>query len=63
MTYVTQVHDFTPKIGEMKRWLDDTSASGGGDAPEAVADALHQVRASFFYCDSFRLACTIFLTQ
>ncbi|PVD26072.1 hypothetical protein C0Q70_13740 [Pomacea canaliculata] len=42
MTYVTQVHDFTPKIGEMKRWLDDTSASGGGDAPEAVADALHQ---------------------
>ena len=25
----------------MKNWLEGCSAQGGGDAPEAVADALH----------------------
>lgn len=27
----------------MKSWLDNCQASGGGDAPEAVADALSEV--------------------
>lgn len=42
-SFVTRVHDFTPSIGKMKEWLDACSAQGGGDTPEAVADALHDV--------------------
>ncbi|CAF1591315.1 unnamed protein product [Rotaria sp. Silwood1] len=42
-TFVTRVHDFTSKVKEMKGWLEQCDAQGGGDAPEAVADALHDV--------------------
>ncbi|XP_077977429.1 uncharacterized protein LOC144432990 [Glandiceps talaboti] len=42
-TFVTRVHDFTQSVSTMKTWLDGASAQGGGDKPEAVADALHQV--------------------
>ena len=42
-TFVTRVNDFTPSVKKMKTWLNACSASGGGDGPEAVADALHQV--------------------
>jgi hypothetical protein len=38
---VTRVHSFTNTVSEMKGWLDQCSAQGGGDGPEAVADALH----------------------
>ncbi|XP_052277823.1 uncharacterized protein LOC127876528 [Dreissena polymorpha] len=40
-TYVFRKHDFTPLVSTMKSWLDASQASGGGDTPEAVADALH----------------------
>ncbi len=40
---MTRVHDFTEKVNEMKRWLEQCQAQGGGDTPEAVADALHDV--------------------
>ena len=42
-TFVTRVHDFTDKVEEMKQWLERCQAQGGGDTPEAVADALHDV--------------------
>ncbi|CAF1211826.1 unnamed protein product [Rotaria magnacalcarata] len=42
-TFVTCVHDFTAKVSEMKGWLQQCQASGGGDTPEAVADGLHAV--------------------
>ncbi|XP_067652686.1 uncharacterized protein [Haliotis asinina] len=42
-SFVTRPHDFTPKVGKMKSWLDGCTASGGGDGPEAVADGLHQL--------------------
>ena len=42
-SFVTRPHDFTSKVGEMKSWLQMCSASGGGDAPEAVADGLHDL--------------------
>jgi Mg-chelatase subunit ChlD len=42
-TFVTRVHDFTSKVKEMKGWLEQCEAQGGGDTPEAVADALHDV--------------------
>jgi len=41
-TYVVRTHDFTPYVSTMKSWLDAAEARGGGDKPEAVADALHE---------------------
>ncbi len=38
---MTRVHSFTNTVTEMKGWLEQCSALGGGDGPEAVADALH----------------------
>jgi Mg-chelatase subunit ChlD len=40
-TFITRKHDFTSSVKTMKEWLDACSAQGGGDAPEAVADALN----------------------
>lgn len=40
-TFVTRVNDFTESVKEMKKWLENCSAQGGGDLPEAVADGLH----------------------
>jgi hypothetical protein len=42
-TFVTKKHDFTDSVKEMKNWLEGCSAQGGGDAPEAVSDALHDI--------------------
>ncbi|KAL3858621.1 hypothetical protein ACJMK2_008892 [Sinanodonta woodiana] len=42
-SFVTRVHDFTPSPKTMKSWLDACSAAGGGDTPEAVADALYDL--------------------
>lgn len=43
MTFVTRVHQFTESVPTMKSWLEACSADGGGDTPEAVADALNDV--------------------
>lgn len=43
MSFVTRVHDFTENVDQMKLWLQQCQAEGGGDTPEAVADALHDV--------------------
>jgi hypothetical protein len=40
---VTNSHDFTSSIKEMKDWLDQCAAIGGGDCPEAIADGLHDI--------------------
>jgi ankyrin repeat protein/Mg-chelatase subunit ChlD len=42
-TYVTRVWPFTSDIPSVKRAINSLSALGGGDVPEAVADALHQL--------------------
>ena len=42
-TFVTRTHNFTASVSKMRKWLDDCRARGGGDLPEAVADALHDV--------------------
>ncbi len=39
--FVTKVHAFTDKIAEIKDYLDKTSATGGGDTPEAVLEGVH----------------------
>lgn len=40
---MTKTHDFTNDVNEMKGWLRQCYARGGGDLPEAVADGLQQV--------------------
>lgn len=42
-SFETEVLPFTDNIDEMERALMKYSAEGGGDGPECVADALHQV--------------------
>lgn len=41
MTFVTRVHGFTDAALEMNQWLEEYIAQGGGDAAEAVADAVY----------------------
>ncbi|XP_077979923.1 uncharacterized protein LOC144435215 [Glandiceps talaboti] len=41
-TFVTRVLDFTPSLKNMQKKMNQMSASGGGDGPEAVADGLHK---------------------
>ncbi len=43
-TYVTRVFDFTEKIKKVHKQISSLKASEGGDAPEAVADGLHDAR-------------------
>jgi len=40
-TFVTRTHDFTASVEEMRQWLGNCEAMGGGDEPEAVADGLN----------------------
>lgn len=42
-SFVTKKHDFTDSAGTMKKWLRECHAAGGGDIPEAVADALNEL--------------------
>ncbi|CAF1549598.1 unnamed protein product [Rotaria magnacalcarata] len=41
--FVTRVQSFTNAEAEMNGWLDQCLAQGGGDTPEAVADALYDI--------------------
>ncbi|CAG2191141.1 unnamed protein product [Mytilus edulis] len=41
-TFVTRKNDFTSSVSTMKSWLNSASANGGGDTPEAVAEAMYQ---------------------
>ena len=40
-SYVTQVYEFSSSVKNMRDNLNQLSASGGGDGPEAVVDGLH----------------------
>nr|XP_022308187.1 uncharacterized protein LOC111114190 [Crassostrea virginica] len=42
-SFVTRKHDFTSDVSTIKSWLTTCSAEGGGDTPEAVADALYDI--------------------
>ena len=61
-TFVTRVHDFTFSVGEMKTWVDDMSASGGGDIPESVACALQRA-ASLSYRETATKMCVLIGNQ
>ena len=58
-TFITRPHDFTPSVRTMKGWLEACSAQGGGDGPEAVADALHDLVKLSWRPDSTRVAVLI----
>lgn len=58
-TFVTRKHDFTDSVTKMKSWLDAAQASGGGDGPEAVADALYQVTTLTWRADSAKISVLI----
>jgi hypothetical protein len=40
-TFVTEIKPFTSSVSTMRSNVNTMSASGGGDGPEAVADAMH----------------------
>eukprot|EP01084_Bolivina_argentea_P003115 5814_1 len=40
-TLITKIHNFTTNPKDMRKYLSLYNASGGGDGPEAVAEALH----------------------
>lgn len=58
-TFVTRVHDFTAKVSEMKTWLGNCSAEGGGDTPEAVADGLHDTLKLSWRADATKICVLI----
>lgn len=39
--YITRIDDFTPDVGSFQNSLNSVSASGGGDTPESLNEALH----------------------
>ncbi len=41
--YVTRTHDFTNDLGAFQQQLANVQAHGGGDKPEALNEALHEV--------------------
>lgn len=43
LSFITKKHDFTDSSRIMKTWLSECCADGGGDTPEAVADALNDL--------------------
>ncbi len=53
------MHDFTAKVSEMKTWLEQCSAQGGGDGPEAVADGLHATLKLSWRVDSTKICVLI----
>ncbi|XP_033737442.1 uncharacterized protein LOC117325380 [Pecten maximus] len=43
VTFVTRAHNFTSSVSSVRKWLEGCKAQGGGDTPEAVTDALHDI--------------------
>jgi Mg-chelatase subunit ChlD len=41
--YITRTHDFTDDLGAFQQMLARVQAGGGGDTPEALNEALHEV--------------------
>lgn len=58
-SFITRVNDFTHSVDEMKTWVDGMKASGGGDGPEAVADALEAALQLTYRVDSTKMCVLI----
>ena len=58
-SFITKVHDFTSSVNEMKTWVDNMKARGGGDGPESVACALHEAMRLSFRQDATKMCVLI----
>lgn len=58
-SFITNVHDFTSSLNEMKAWVDNMKARGGGDGPESVACALHKAMGLSFRPDATKMCVLI----
>lgn len=58
-SFITNVHDFTHSLDEMKGWVDGMSARGGGDGPESVACALDNAAKLSYRKDSTKICVLI----
>merc|ERR1712232_97605 len=54
-TFVTKTHNFTSDVARMQRWVNEMTASGGGDEAEAVADGLHDALHLNYRTDSTKI--------
>lgn len=59
LTFVTRKHDFTRSVWTMKSWLTAARASGGGDKPEAVAEAMHDATTLSWRNDAAKISVLI----
>lgn len=59
LTFVTRKHDFTSSVWTMKSWLNAAKASGGGDRPEAVAEAMYDATTLSWRTDSAKISVLI----
>jgi len=50
--YITRVYDFTPDVTTFQRTLEGVTASGGGDYPESLNEALHDALYSVTWRES-----------
>lgn len=58
-TFVTRLNDFTSSVSTMKLWLDNARAKGGGDKPEAVAEAMFDTTKLSWRPDATKIAVMI----
>ena len=59
-TLITKVHDFTTKPKDMRSYLSKYQASGGGDGPEAVTEALYEASKLSYRKNAIKI-CMLFL--
>ncbi|XP_046861226.1 uncharacterized protein LOC124454462 [Xenia sp. Carnegie-2017] len=55
-SFVSRFHDFTHDVAQMKEWVNQMSANGGGDFPEAVTSGLYDA-ANLSYRDRATKIC------
>ena len=58
-SFITQVHDFTFSLTDMKKWVDGMRAGGGGDGPESVACALNEATKLTYRKDATKMCVLI----
>lgn len=58
-TFVVKTSEWTNSVSKMKRFVDEMSAAGGGDGPEAVTAAIYAARHLSYRKDSVRVVVLI----
>lgn len=58
-TFIVKTSDWTGSVSKMKKFVDEMSAAGGGDGPEAVTAALYAARHLSYRKESVKVAVLI----